>query len=508
MIKIKQLKEGVGTNQVNSLVPKILNVLERKIGKAIFYSAMPINFSNSEGFHSGSYALVEPDMALRLNWKIGAEHSNIESVDIWYGVHEIPDINIDVIGLNIVQIIDVIDKALKSKPTDILDGKVILESITGLREANYKIFVNKTPKGEYFLVGSGLPYDAVYCYENNPDIPLSKKDINELERANVVSYAKKNLHIETRTFKTEKEAWDFLSNIDKFEESIKLKEKDMPEPIVKRGRGRPRKGTTDKILMSQSEKDKILKSFKIPTSDKYKQIFSFIDLIQKGTSKGLIIAGRAGVGKSSQIFTYLKNKGIEYEYLSGSSTTVKEIYKFLFAYRDSEFILFDDFDDIINNKKMMDMLKAALDVNQQKKNTVTMLDKAFLDPQVYVKLSKNKKLNPFRYVANSFNFRSKLIIITNLDLNKINSAVLSRCLAVDMNISEQEVYNSIVANIDQFPPFEVEKKYKLEALKLLEPYVKDITNLDFRDYTKMVAILSTGAPNAKAWAMQAVLATK
>lgn len=423
---IKILKEGFGTNQVNSLVPKILNVLERKIGKKLFYSVVPINFSNTEGFHSGSYCLIEPDMALRLNWKIGIEHSAIESVDIWYGVQEIPDINIDVTGLNIIQIINIIDKALKSKPADLLDGKVDLEELESVKE-------------------------------------------------------------------------NIISNI---------KEKDMPEPIIKRGRGRPRKGTTDKVVMDQKSKDRILKSFQIPTSDKYKQIFAFIDMIMKGTFKLLIVCGRAGVGKSTQIFSLLKNKNIDYVPLSGEGKNVTELYKFLFAYRDQECIVLDDFDSALRDKKAVNIFKAATDISSAKDNVITMLNPKFIDPQEYVKLTKNKKLNPFRYISNSFIFRSRLIVITNLSIHQIDPAILSRALAVDLSITEDEIYKSIVANIDTFPPFETEKKFKLAALALLKPYITDITNFDFRDYEKCVALASSGAPNWKAWAMNQILATK
>jgi hypothetical protein len=106
----------------------------------------------------------------------------------------------------------------------------------------------------------------------------------------------------------------------------------------------------------------------ITLDKRYKGVESFIQKMPQGEVRSLIINGPPGVGKTHSVTTYLEKyaKG-NYKVITGHLTLLS-LYAVLYDYRSAgQIVVLDDVDSIFGKVEGLNILKAAMDTNDQRK---------------------------------------------------------------------------------------------------------------------------------------------
>ena len=93
-----------------------------------------------------------------------------------------------------------------------------------------------------------------------------------------------------------------------------------------------------------------------------------------------------------------------------------------------QIVIFDDCDSVLQDKVAVNILKAALD--SYDKRTISWLQKGFIDDGL----------------PNSFEFQGNVIFISNMSSDKIDQAVKSRSMTIDLSMSIDDK----IENIEQY----------------------------------------------------------
>lgn len=110
--------------------------------------------------------------------------------------------------------------------------------------------------------------------------------------------------------------------------------------------------------------------------------------------------------------------------ISGSITQ-KGLYKLLYRHRKGDVLVFDDCDDVLKDKKMANILKAALDSGVEER------------------VISWETSRPEEGLPNSFVFKSQIIFISNMTADKVDKAVRSRSADINLVLSPDEAYEHI-----------------------------------------------------------------
>lgn len=142
---------------------------------------------------------------------------------------------------------------------------------------------------------------------------------------------------------------------------------------VKRGPGRP--SAVEVAAREKAERDALDNARKrLPEADVIKRIGDRMEMLERithgaaqGAISSAIASGAPGIGKTfaaEEILTaYKQGGGHNYASVSGVVTPI-ELYKMLWATRhNGRVLLLDDSDDVFNDEKSLNLLKAAVDTS-------------------------------------------------------------------------------------------------------------------------------------------------
>lgn len=228
------------------------------------------------------------------------------------------------------------------------------------------------------------------------------------------------------------------------------------------------------------------------------QRFDFIEqvtnMVVEGESNSVIITGSGGLGKTFTVMACLKTAGFEevsgsqredgeddtggeeekesvsgdYEVVKGY-VTPKALYRLLFNNRE-RLVIFDDCDSVWDNPTTVSLLKAALDSYETRKISWFSESKSDEDD-----------------LPQQFEFKGKIIFVSNLQLTDLDQSVLSRCLYVDVSMTAQEKVARIKTLAPKIRP-DMTMKLKHECIELLEEHAEAIGDLNIRTFLKVCEI--------------------
>lgn len=145
----------------------------------------------------------------------------------------------------------------------------------------------------------------------------------------------------------------------------------------------------------------------------------FVNMVLDGELVSTIVTGDAGLGKSHTIIAELKRRGMEedvdYTVIKGYATP-KALYSTLYEW-NGKTIIFDDCDSVLKDPTAINILKGALDSYEVRR--ISWLTKGFIDDGL----------------PRSFEFTGQVIFISNMPSNKMDEAVKSRTIMVDLSMS-------------------------------------------------------------------------
>jgi hypothetical protein len=195
------------------------------------------------------------------------------------------------------------------------------------------------------------------------------------------------------------------------------------------------------------------------------QRFEFLSdltsMVVLGATPSLVVTGEGGLGKTHTVNQTIKSLEIpDTNWVSFKGySTARGLYNTLFDH-NGKLIIFDDCDSVLEDKVAQNILKSALDSYETRQ------------------ISWMAKMNKSDEYPNQFNFTGRVIFISNKDKSKIDGAILSRSLTVDLSMTPQEKVDRMAFILETILP-EFDLEVKSDALSFLDEN-KDKTNLNIR----------------------------
>ena len=184
-------------------------------------------------------------------------------------------------------------------------------------------------------------------------------------------------------------------------------------------------------------------------------------MVVMGSTPSLIVTGEGGLGKTHTVTETIKELNLDdndWVTFKGYSTA-RGLYNTLFDH-NGKLIVFDDCDSVLEDKVALNILKSALDSYETRQITW---------------MAKMTKSDEY---PNQFNFTGRVIFISNKDRSKIDGAILSRSLTVDLSMTPQEKIERMSFILPRILPI-VPLDVKVDALNFLDQN-KDSAQLNLR----------------------------
>jgi hypothetical protein len=154
----------------------------------------------------------------------------------------------------------------------------------------------------------------------------------------------------------------------------------------------------------------------------YNVPINYVKMTGKGFSNCLVLSGKAGTGKTYQVIRTLETEGIPYDYSAGCKSPLA-LYKYLFAHKDDEVVVFDDVYGLINDERALSILMSA---TWSATGTRT--------------ISWDTTSGKLDDIPSKFQFTSRIIIcINDVESNELVRALVSRSLHYEVNLSYSEM---------------------------------------------------------------------
>ena len=244
----------------------------------------------------------------------------------------------------------------------------------------------------------------------------------------------------------------------------------------------------------------------------FQDLSDLVDLVLKNARPALLVTGGGGTGKTFTVKERIKKAGLsknDYK-ISKGATSVFGLYTEFFMARKGKLIVFDDNDDIFKDMTSQNLLKAALDSYEEReiswssKSTVPIdqsLPRASIEQiedgiehALYAGGDEEGKLPR---LPNTFEFKGRVIFVSNLPKDKIPQPVLSRSLTIDVTLSPGEMMERMEAVIPVIAKetnvSEGEAGMVLNKLKELAA-AKKISQPTLRTLPAAINIMKSGMP--------------
>lgn len=200
---------------------------------------------------------------------------------------------------------------------------------------------------------------------------------------------------------------------------------------------------------------------KFTINQKFDFLTDLTSMVVNDITPSLIVVGPGGLGKTHTVKSTIILNGLgdsEYVFFKGYSTS-RGLYNTLFD-NNGKLIVFDDCDSVLEDKVALNILKSALDSYETRE------------------ISWMSKMNKGDVYPNQFNFTGRVIFISNKNKDKIDEAVLSRSLTVDLSMTPTEKIERMEFILEDILP-EYDMNVKTDALNFLA-INKDSCQLNMR----------------------------
>lgn len=253
------------------------------------------------------------------------------------------------------------------------------------------------------------------------------------------------------------------------------------------------KMTFDQILsqMGSTPKAKVEDSvdMKFSINERFGFVEKVVSMVASGVQASAVITGEGGLGKSFTVLKTLKSLGLKnindleiglvvkpamsFIQIKGFSTA-KSLYRSLFE-NNGACIIFDDCDSILKDQVAVNILKGALDS---------------YDERV---ISWNSESRGDDDLPRSFSFTGKIIFISNIDQNKIDQAIRSRSMLIDLTMTTDQKLDRMahLVKADDFME-EYSREVKMDALDFISSKRSTAKEISLRTLIAVAKVRSTG----------------
>lgn len=226
-------------------------------------------------------------------------------------------------------------------------------------------------------------------------------------------------------------------------------------------------------------------------NQRFNFVEQMVDMVVQKTLPSAVITGEGGLGKSYTVLKSLEKNGFKnltdlsnfaigtkinkakaFTVVKGYSTA-KGLYRTLFE-NNGMVIVFDDCDSILKDDVAKNVLKGALDSYAKR----------------YISWNADMKDED---LPRSFEFTGSIIFVSNMALEKIDQAIRTRSLVVDLSMTEAQKLErmEVIAKSEEFLP-EVNASAKVMALDFLKSNLGKIPNMSLRSLIAVTKIANNG----------------
>lgn len=219
---------------------------------------------------------------------------------------------------------------------------------------------------------------------------------------------------------------------------------------------RRKKGSKEREIVDQAKQDQLQDLVEsMSWEKKFEFLRSSVKALSLNKIQGVIIYGSPDSGKTEEVENTLKAEGVAYKAYSGGFKNADEVFKLLTKYRNDTVLLFDDADSVLKNNDLANLFKAAL---------------------------TNKPVRQITWRDTVIDFTSGVIFISNL--TKFNPALMSRSIAIEINLSNDQMLDKINKTLERFHP-ELSMKTKETALEFLKEWQSGVKSIGYRELEKV-----------------------
>lgn len=257
-------------------------------------------------------------------------------------------------------------------------------------------------------------------------------------------------------------------------------------------RGVPKSGfrmTKKRMAKSIVEPTPVVES-RFSINERFGFVSDMIAMLTRGDQASVVVSGPGGLGKSYTVTKSLRDAGYldvsnvedfavgtkitkSFTVIKGYSTP-KGLYRTLYEHRNGV-IVFDDCDSVLRDPVALNLLKGALD-------------------------SYERRIISWRAdirdddLPTCFEFKGRVIFISNLANSQIDQAIITRSMAVDLSMTTQQKVDRmrhLVTQSGEFMP-EYTMNHKVDALNLIEALKDKVKELSLRTLIQVTKIRKSG----------------
>ena len=231
------------------------------------------------------------------------------------------------------------------------------------------------------------------------------------------------------------------------------------------------------------------KQNKYGINERFGFVEKLVTMVATGVQPSAVITGEGGLGKTYTVTKTLEANGYKdisdladfqvgtiintrkcFTTVKGYSTA-KGLYRTLFE-NNKSVIVFDDCDAVLKDPVALNLLKGALDSYGKRI------------------ISWNADMRDDD-LPRSFNFEGRVIFISNMDQDKIDQAIRSRSMMIDLSMSADQKIDRMeyIAKSDEFMP-EFELSHKMDALGLIREVAGEAKEISLRTLISVTKIRS------------------
>lgn len=261
----------------------------------------------------------------------------------------------------------------------------------------------------------------------------------------------------------------------------------MPRGVPKAGFRRTKNNPNGTVTITKfnTEPAPVVES-RFTINERFGFVSDMVTMLALGDQASVIVTGPGGLGKSFTVTQALRQSGLQdvsltedfevgetisknaYRVIKGYSTP-KGLYRTLYENRNGV-IVFDDCDSVLKDPVSLNLLKGALD-------------------------SYSRRIISWRAdlrdddLPTTFEFKGRVIFISNLSSNQIDQAIITRSMAVDLSMTPQQKIERMqfILDSDEFMP-EYPRAMKLDALNLIDSLRDRVKELSLRTLIQVAKI--------------------
>jgi hypothetical protein len=245
---------------------------------------------------------------------------------------------------------------------------------------------------------------------------------------------------------------------------------------------------------SQSMDNAPVQESRFTINERFGFVSDMVAMLASGAQASVVVTGPGGLGKSFTVTQALNACGFKdvsvlddfavgtvlktaktFRVIKGYSTP-KGLYRALYENKDGV-IVFDDCDSVLKDPVSLNLLKGALD-------------------------SYSRRIISWRAdirdddLPTTFEFKGRVVFISNLSSSNIDQAIITRSMAVDLSMTNKQKIERMqhLLSSGEFMP-EFDKTIKADAMSLIERLQDKVKELSLRTLIQVTKIRQSAGKN-------------